>query len=417
MTYKIRGKKRLCGSILVQGSKNAALPIIGASLLVKGCVVLHNCPKILDVYTMLSILKRLGCQVRWEADTVIIHTQGLFSCQVPERYASSMRSSVMLLGPLLGRVGCADIAWPGGCSIGARPVDLHQMALKQMGVRFEAGEKSLFAETTKLHGAVITLPFPSVGATENVILAAVLADGVTILKNAAREPEIAALCSFLRCLGADISYIGESCIQIRGVSSLHGGEFTIPSDRIVMGTYLLAVLGTGGDVFLQGDCTQHLGTLKALAEEAGARLFMDKTGMRVVMKQPFSIPVCVVTAPYPGFPTDLQSQLLALMAVSGHVGYIEERIFESRFATAGELQKMGADIRICRQRAWVYGKQSLQGACVNAPDLRGGAALVLAGLFADGETQIGEIRHIKRGYQKLEEDLAGVSADICLSEA
>ncbi len=416
MTYRIRGRKRLCGSLAVQGSKNAALPIMAASLLVRGCIVLHNCPKILDVYAMLSILKHLGCQVRWEDGTVIICTDGLFSCQVPERYASSMRSSVMLLGPLLGRVGCADLAWPGGCSIGARPVDLHQMALEQMGVRFEAGEKSLFAESKKLHGAAIKLPFPSVGATENVILAAVLADGITVLENAAKEPEITALCEFLCKLGAKIWGAGESKIRIEGVRSLREAEFTIPSDRIVMGTYLLAALGTGGDIFLQGNCAGNLGILASLAEGAGAVVSSREDGMRIVMGRPFSSSVRITTAPYPGFPTDLQSPLLALTTVSGHVCSIEERIFESRFSTAGELQKMGADIRIFGQKAWIYGKELLQGASVSASDLRGGAALVLAGLFAEGETEVSEISHIRRGYQHIDKDLAELCADIKLLE-
>lgn len=414
MTYKICGRKRLCGSIPIQGSKNAALPIMAASLLARETIVLHNCPKILDVYAMLSILKYLGCQVRWEEDTVIISSDGLFSCSVPEKYASSMRSSVMLLGPLLGRVGCADIAWPGGCSIGARPVDLHQMALEKMGARFEAGDKSLFAESSRLQGAAIRLPFPSVGATENVILAAVLADGVTTLENAAREPEIAALCAFLQKLGAKISGAGEHKIRIEGVKSLSGAEFTIPSDRIVMGTYLLAVLGTGGDIFLEGTCADSLLALISLAKEAGAGISSDDTGMRIFMKEPFHVPAWITTAPYPGFPTDLQSPFLALMAVSGHICSMEEKIFESRFSTAGELEKMGADIRIRGQKAWVYGKECLQGASVRASDLRGGAALVLAGLFAEGETEVSEISHIRRGYQHIDRDLACLSADIRL---
>lgn len=410
--YKIRGRKRLSGSISIQGSKNAALPIMAASLLGRGCTILHNCPKILDVHAMLSILKQLGCQVRWEENTVSICTDGLFSCVVPEKYASSMRSSVMLLGPLLGRIGCADIAWPGGCCIGARPVDIHQAALEKMGVRFELNEKSMFAERKRLHGAAVCLPFPSVGATENIIMAAVLAEGTTVIENAAREPEIVSLCDFLRKMGAEISGDGGRRIYIQGVRCLGNVEFTVPSDRIVMGTYLTAALGTGGDVFLKGDCADSLGMLLSLAESAGAEVLFDEKGLRIAMKRPFTSSARIITAPYPGFPTDLQSPFLSLLSVSGHVCSIEERVFESRFSTAKELEKMGADIRIRGQKAWIYGRKHLNPACVKASDLRGGAALVLAGLFADGETEVHEIGHIRRGYQCIEQDLKGLSADI-----
>ncbi len=410
--YRICGKKRLSGSIRVQGSKNAALPMLAASLLCKGCVVLHNCPKILDVYAMLSILKHLGCYVKWEDNTVVICTDGLFSCKVPKKYAGAMRSSVMLLGPLLGRVGCADLAWPGGCMIGARPVDIHQMALKQMGVRFESSKNCIFAACRGLYGAVVRLPFPSVGATENVIMAAVLAEGTTVLKNAAREPEIITLCKFLRAMGARISGEGTETIYIEGVKSLKEAEYAIPSDRIVMGTYLMAVLGTGGEVFLEGDCAGCLAAPLLLARKTGARIQERKQGLKVFMEEPSHVPIQAVTAPYPGFPTDLQSPLLALMAVSGHICTIKETIFESRFATAGELKKMGADIRIEGQKACVYGKQTLEGADVSASDLRGGAALILAGLFAEGVTTVHNASHIRRGYEHIETDLRMLGADI-----
>lgn len=412
MAYRICGGKRLCGSVRIQGSKNAALPILAAVLLGRGCIILHNCPKILDVYAMLSILRQLGCQVKWEEHTVIICTEGLFSCKVPEKYASAMRSSVMLLGPLLGRIGCAEIAWPGGCLIGARPVDIHQTALEKMGVRFDVSEKSIFAERKQLHGAVIHLPFPSVGATENVIMAAVLAVGTTLIENAAKEPEITALCDFLRSMGAQISGDGGSRIVIEGVTMLSGTEFMIPSDRIVMGTYLTAVLGTGGDVFLEGSCGDSLGILLPLARAAGADIHSCEQGFRVWMKEPFSSTARITTAPYPGFPTDLQSPFLALLSASGHVCSIEETVFESRFGTAAELEKMGADIRIRGQKAWIYGKRRLKGARVKASDLRGGAALVLAGLFAEGETRVCETGHIRRGYQQMTGDLSELGAEI-----
>lgn len=412
MTYKIRGKKKLKGSVKIQGSKNAALPIMAASLLKKGCTILHNCPKILDVYAMLSILKQLGCQIKWEEDTVIIYTDGLFSCKVSEKYASSMRSSIMLLGPLLGRIGCADIAWPGGCLIGARPVDIHQMALKKMGVHFEISEKSIFAERKQLLGTKISLPFPSVGATENIIMAAVLAEGTTMIENAAREPEIVSLCNFLRSMGARISGDGKKRLFIEGVSSLKETEFTIPDDRIVMGTYLTAVLGTGGEVYLEGNCTEELGMLISFARNAGAVMTCRENGLMVKMQESFHYPARLVTAPYPGFPTDLQSPFLSLFSISGQVCTMEEKVFESRFRTVKELEKMGASIRICGQKAWIYGKQELCSACVNASDLRGGAALVLAGLFAEGETKVYEISHIRRGYEHIDQDLRELSADI-----
>lgn len=398
--------------MLIQGSKNAALPMIAASLLCRDCTILHNCPKIQDVYAMLSILKQLGCQVKWEENTVIIDTKGLFSCQVKKQYAGRLRSSVMLLGPLLGRIGCAELAWPGGCMIGARPVDIHQMALKKMGVQFESGENSMFASCKRLHGASIRFPFPSVGATENVVLSAVSAEGTTVLENAAREPEIVSLCDFLRGMGAKISGEGSGRLCIEGAKELHGTEYTVPSDRIVMGTYLLAVLGTGGDVFLNGDCADCLGCVFSLAEGGGAGIRKSAEGVRVSVGEPLKAAWHVATAPYPGFPTDLQSPLLPLMAVSGHVGVMEETIFESRFAAAAELKKMGADIRVRGQTAYVYGKKELKGALVTAADLRGGAALVLAGLFADGETSVQGTEHIRRGYERIEEDLSRLGAEI-----
>lgn len=397
---------------MIQGSKNASLPILAASLLCRGSIVLHNCPKILDVYSMLSILKHLGCQVKWEENTVIITTDGLFSCKVPEKYASSMRSSIMLLGPLLGRIGCADIARPGGCLIGARPVDIHQRALEWMGVHFENNEKSIFAEGKNLHSAKISLPFPSVGATENIIMAAVLLEGVTVIDNAAREPEIVSLCDFLRAMGAKISGDGGQKIFIEGVTRLHKTEFTISGDRIVMGTYLAAVLGTGGDVFLQGNCSDCLGMLIPLARQAGADVCYNEQGLRVEMREPFHSSINITTAPYPGFPTDLQSPFLALMAVSNRICSMEEKIFESRFQTAAELEKMGAEIYVREQTAWVYGKNNLYGTSVTASDLRGGAALVLAGLFAEGETKVQKTCHIRRGYQHIDKDLKELSADI-----
>jgi len=364
---------------------------------------------------MLSILKNLGCNVRWEQNTVIIAADGLFSCRVPEKYAGAMRSSVMLFGPLLGRIGCADIAYPGGCLIGARPIDIHEKALEQMGAVFENGEKSIFAESVTLHGAVITLPFPSVGATENIIMTAVLAAGVTSIKNAAREPEITALCSFLRSMGAKISGDGTGVIYIKGVSSLTGTEWTVPCDRIVMGTYAAAVLGTGGEIFLEGDCAGELSAFLAMAEE-GAILRCTGHGLQVSVKKPFSSQVHIVTEPYPGFPTDLQSQALAMLASSGQVSSIKETIFESRFHICQELEKMGADLHVKGQTVWIYGKKHLLGKAVHAADLRGGAALIVAGLCAQGKTQVYGTRHIRRGYQQIDRDLRALGADIDIEQ-
>jgi len=414
--YKICGGEPLYGSVEIQGSKNAALPMLAASLLSKGCIVLHNCPKILDVYSMLSILRSLGCRVQWEQSTVVIYTEGLFSCRVPEKYAGQMRSSVMLFGPLLGRVGCADIAYPGGCLIGARPVNLHQMALEAMGAVFENGENSIFAEAKSLKGAVITLPFPSVGATENIIMAAVLAEGVTCIENAAREPEVGALCSMLRSMGAKISGDSTAKIYIEGVTALHGTEITIPSDRIVMGTYASAVLGTGGEVFLEGDCSGQLTPFFAIARESGAVLRCTESGVQLHVRRPFHRPLHIVTEPYPGFPTDLQSPILALMAISGNTCSVEETIFEARFQICPELEKMGAVLQVEGQKAWVYGVENLHGAAVMAKDLRGGAALVTAGLFAQGETQVCGIEHIRRGYQHIEKDLQSLGGMVHIAE-
>lgn len=402
---EIEGGSPLCGEVCIQGSKNAALPILSAAVLNHGITVLKNCPKIIDVKNMLEILIGFGCKVNWEGDTLIIDATVMNSNQVAACYARQMRSSIMLLGSLLGRTGTATLPYPGGCVIGERPIDLHIEALRKMGAELEEKGEGLCACCKKPQSSRVCLPFPSVGATENVILLAVLAKGVTILNNAAREPEIEELCRFLNCMGAKIQGAGTSQITITGVETLHDVEFTIVSDRIVAGTYMLMTAAVGGRVILNNPPLQQLGAVYGAlrcmgvhCKECGEHLLLWRTERMKGLKG-------IRTEPYPGFPTDLQSPLMAALALADGESEIEETIFEARFKIVEELLRMGADICTEGQKAYIRGVRKLYGADLIAKELRGGAALVLAAAAAEGKSRILQYHYIERGYENIIRDL------------
>ncbi len=412
----IHGLYRLEGEVEIQGSKNAVLPVMAASVLHKGTVRISNVPEIQDVFCMMEILKLLGCVCVFRDHVLEICTEGVRPVRIPDSCCKSMRSSIMLLGPLLGRFREARVSHPGGCSIGKRPVDLHLLALEALGARTHVEGESITAQALGLTGNRVELAFPSVGATENLLMAAAAAEGTTRVEGAAMEPEIVVLCRFLKALGAGVRGEGTGVVEITGRKESRGlVEFSVPGDRIVAGTYLGAVLGAGGDVVLRGAPVSQMARVQTLVRAAGGeiRTLPGEAGLCIRQRQrarPFSLS----TGPYPRFPTDLQSVMLAVASVADGRSQIRETVFEERFATAKELQKMGAHIIIEDNTAYVTGRDCLEGCLVKAGDLRGGAALVVAGLAARGETVISGYPYIRRGYEDICRDLAGLGARISL---
>ncbi|MBR1930770.1 MAG: UDP-N-acetylglucosamine 1-carboxyvinyltransferase [Lachnospiraceae bacterium] len=414
----IQGGVALRGKVRIQGSKNAALPILAATLLTKETSHLQNCPRIADVYCMIRLLRSLGVCVRWEENGVRVNAKSLQTDELvlgnmPTEAVRSMRSSLCLLGALLGRVGAVTMEYPGGCVIGERPIDIHIAALKQMGVVFAEADGMLTASAQTLHGADITLPFPSVGATENVILTAVMAEGTTILRGAAREPEVVALCEYLEQCGARIEGAGGQTIQIEGTGQLYGTHYQIPPDRIVAGTYLFGAVGAGGSVLLERAPIQQMEAVLELAKQMGAQCDLTTEGLYVQMEtRPQAVPL-LCTAPYPGFPTDLQSPALTVLTCAEGDSVIEENIFENRFRVVEPLRSLGAQIELLdRHRVAVHGVERLHGTVMEAKELRGGAALLLAGLVADGESIITGCSYIYRGYENICKDLRELGARI-----
>lgn len=408
----IQGGVALRGKVRIQGSKNAVLPILAASFLVGEEIYIRNCPRISDVSAMLQLLRSLGCRVYWKQDGVVVDAGAAGCGELPGEAVQGMRSSLFLLGALLGRCGEAQMEHPGGCVIGARPIDMHLEALEKMGVCFREEDGKLSAKAKQLHGAYINLRFPSVGVTENVILAGVMAEGDTLLCGAAKEPEVQALCHFLNNCGAEIEGIGTGTLKISGGRRLGGTTFTVPADRIVAGTYLFACLGTGGCVYLENAPVSEMAAVLALGEKMGGRLFDDGGGLYVQAPERL-LPVEIETGPYPEFPTDLQS--VALVAATKATGdsRVEEKIFENRFRILDELQRMGA----CTQMqsgdcVIVHGGKRLAGSRVWAKELRGGAALVVAGLMADGNTEVLGYPFIYRGYENICRDFRELGARI-----
>lgn len=411
---EITGGVPLHGTIRVQGSKNAVLPILVAGMLGEGGCVIENCPDIGDVRDLLSIMKKLGCVVRQEERKVYVNGDWMTGYQIVQsQEASRIRCSILFLGALLGKMGRAILPMPGGCAIGARPIDLHLLAMERLGAEFVLDGK-IEARVRQLRGARIQLRIPSVGATENVILASVMAEGETILENAAREPEIDELCEFLNLRGADILRQRDGNIRIRGVRSLKPVVYRMKADRIVTGTYLLAAAATGGSIQIQNFPKEELNALLLVLKKMGAVYRRDAEVFQLDPGGVYrSIPY-LETAPYPGFPTDLQSPLLAVLCRIPGKSCICERIFEQRFATADGLRSMGASISTKGRCAYITGVPKLYGADLDAPDLRGGAALVVAALQCSGRTRISQVEYIERGYENISRDLSSLGAKIRL---
>lgn len=416
-SIKIIGSGKLKGEVKIQGSKNAALPIIAATVLNKGVTILRNCPRILDVFHMINVLKELGCKATWEGNTLIVDTSTVTSTEVSESSVRMMRSSILFLGALLGRNREVSIAYPGGCSIGSRPIDYHLDSIRKMNVNQEfIGDNNsiIHCNTDKIIGTDIFLKFPSVGATQNVILTAVLAEGVTRIYNAAREPEVLELCNFLVKAGARICGRGTAFIEVEAVKSLEDIEYTLSPDRIVAGTYMAAVAAAGGEVVLLDTPAYQLESVIRLLEKTGCNIKTTDEYVKVCChKRPLPIEV-LKTQPYPGFPTDMQSQLMTVLSLADGKSIIIEEIFESRFQNVGELRKMGANITIAESRntAVISGVKHLESTIVKAHDLRAGAALVIAGIAASGQTIVREATSIERGYEDICRDLSNLGANV-----
>lgn len=410
----IQGGTPLSGNIRIHGAKNAALPILAASIMVEGQQVIYNVPDLLDIHVMLEILRSLGCRVELEEEQVVIDCDLIHSSHIPEHLMRQMRSSVFLMGPLLARFGRVQVYQPGGCAIGARKIDLHLRGLEALGAKIEVSQNMIICTAERLVGAEISLDFPSVGATENIMMAATMAEGLTTLCNAAREPEIQDLQHYLNSMGAKIIGAGTDTITIEGVRKLHASHtpYRIIPDRIVAGTLMVAAAATKGHIRVEQVNPHHLTAVIHLLKRMGVQVSVsDDTIMVNGATRPKAIDR-VMTAPYPAFPTDLQSQIMVLLAIADGVSIIKETIFEGRFKHVDELTRMGANIRVDLNSAFVRGVSRLYGATVEATDLRAGAALVIAGLAATGTTVIEQIHHIDRGYERIEQLLSYLGAHI-----
>lgn len=411
----IHGGRRLNGRVKISGAKNAVLPIIAATLLGQEAPsLLDEVPALEDVHTITEVLKKLGVKADFDSSKhqLRVDSTVIGSCEAPYDLVRKMRASFLIMGPLLARCGQAKISLPGGCAIGTRPIDLHLKGFEALGAQIRIGHGFIEAAAPEgLKGAKIYLDFPSVGATENIIMAASMAEGQTILENPAQEPEIVDLANYLNVMGAKIRGAGTNVIKIDGVSKLVGRDYTIIPDRIEAGTYMVAAAMTQGDVYIENAISEHLKPVIAKLKEAGVTIEEDISGIRVSCDRRIQA-VDIKTMPYPGFPTDMQAQFMAMLAISTGTGMVTETVFENRFMHVDELKRMGANIRIDGRTSVVEGVERLTGCQVKATDLRAGAAMVLAGLVADGETQVGYIHHIDRGYDNLVDKLVGLGADI-----
>ncbi len=409
----IDGEKRLSGEIDVQGAKNSALPLLAASLLCKGETVLIGCPKLSDVYASCRILGCLGCECKAQGNTIIIKAEAPCGCCVPDELMREMRSSIVFLGAVLGRTGECKLSFPGGCQLGPRPIDLHLSALRQMGVVITERHGMLRCTCPGgLKGTELVLSFPSVGATENIILAAALATGQTVIRNAAREPEIVDLANFLNLCGAEISGAGSDTIIIEGVRELNGCEYKVMPDRIVVSTLMAAAAITGGEVSLKGARAEDVGAVIPVFEQMGCGIYSYSDRLFVTRSKKLRSVEIVRTMPYPGFPTDAQPMTMAALSLANGTSIVIENIFENRFRHVDELARMGADIKTSGRAAVIDGVSRLYGAKVHAPDLRGGAALVVAALAAEGRTELFDVKYIDRGYEEIEKQLSQLGASI-----
>ena len=409
--FLITGGARLSGSIPIAGAKNSALKLMAAALLAPGRTVLSNVPRIQDCLTMGEVLQHLGADVAWE-DDLAIDASDVLSVEAPYELVSRMRASILVLGPLLARCGRARVAMPGGCNIGSRKIDLHVRGLEKMGARFSSEHGFLEGVAPRgLSGAIISLDFPSVGATENVMMAAVAARGTTVIENAAREPELSDLAEFLQEMGGRIEGVGTPTIEIEGTGDFHPVRHSVIPDRIEAGTFAIAACVTRGHVLLERARGDHMDLILAKLTELGADVLVTEAGVAVGLRDRARA-VDFVTLPYPGFPTDLQPQMMALLSVAGGTSIVTENVFESRFMFVDELHRMGADIRTEGHHAVIRGVDHLSAAPVRALDIRAGAAMVIAALCADGVTVVEDMYHVDRGYQDFEAKLLGLGAEV-----
>ncbi len=415
--YVINGGHRLYGETQIQGSKNSVLPILAATVLVKGESVITNCPNISDVDATIKILSYLGCKVRREGHSVFVDSTNVDKFDIPDELMREMRSSVVFLGAIIGRTGKASLSTPGGCEIGLRPIDLHLDAIQRFGVNIhEEFAKIDFEAVKPLEGVNIALSFPSVGATENIILTACTAKGTTVITNAAREPEISDLADFLNSCGARISGTGEGTVIIEGVKELHPVQYKVIPDRIVATTYMAAAAMTHGKIHLTSVIPAHLAPVIPVFEEAGCDISITSSSVTLTAPPYLRSIKTIRTMPYPGFPTDMQAQIMAMTTVCHGTSVIIETIFESRYKHVSEMLRFGAKIRVDGRMAVIEGTPLLTGASVIASDLRGGASLVLAGLAAQGKTTVDEIKYILRGYENLSGVLSSLGCDIVKEE-
>ncbi|MEY8304376.1 UDP-N-acetylglucosamine 1-carboxyvinyltransferase [Anaerosalibacter bizertensis] len=410
--YIINGDKRLVGEVSVSGAKNAVLPILAATVVGGNRSTIFNTPNLRDVDIMEKILISIGCKVERMDNIMYVDSRNLSNTNIPDELVREMRSSIILMGSMLTRCGETKVSYPGGCEIGPRPIDLHLKALREMGAKIDESHGFLYCHCEKLKGCEIQLDYPSVGATENAILAAVRAKGTTVIRNAAREPEIIDLQNYLNKCGAKISGAGTSIIKIEGVEKFKDVEYTIMPDRIVTGTYMAASALTGGEIIIKNVETNHIQAIVAKLKEAGCLIYNDNSSLKVIGPEKINYIEMTQTLPYPGFPTDMQAQMMAVLSIADGTSIISETVFENRFKHADELIRMGADIKIIGKVAIIKGVKELTGAKVKSKDLRGGASLVLAGLAAKGTTEVENIYHIERGYEDLDENLRKLGADI-----
>ncbi|WP_079506356.1 UDP-N-acetylglucosamine 1-carboxyvinyltransferase [Mesobacillus jeotgali] len=409
----VRGGQRLSGSVKVEGAKNAVLPVIAATLLASdGKSVIRDVPTLSDVYTINEVLRSLNAVVEFENNTITVDASRELKIEAPFEYVRKMRASVLVMGSLLARNGRARVALPGGCAIGSRPIDQHLKGFEAMGATVKVGNGFIEAEAVDgLHGAKIYLDFPSVGATENIMMAAVLAKGTTIIENVAKEPEIVDLANFLNKMGAQVKGAGTGTIKIEGVEVLFGADHNIIPDRIEAGTFMVASAITGGNVLVKGAVPEHLSSLVAKMEEMGVTIIEEEDGLRVIGPEKLKA-VDIKTMPHPGFPTDMQSQMMALLLRAQGTSMITETVFENRFMHVEEFRRMNANIKIDGRSVIMNGPSDLQGAEVAATDLRAAASLILTGLVADGVTRVTELYHLDRGYVDFHHKLAALGADI-----
>ncbi len=411
--YVINGGHRLEGEVKIDGSKNSVLPVLAATIISGKESVVHNVPELKDVDLLTGLLRTIGCKCFFENNTLIVKSNNPLETFIPEKPVREMRSSIILMGAMLARHGQVKISYPGGCEIGPRPIDIHLSGLRKMGVKITEAHGYIDCECDKLRGVEINLDYPSVGATENIMLAATAADGVTVIQNAAKEPEIVDLQNFLNGMGARISGAGTSTVRIEGVKEFHDVEHTVIPDRIVAGTLMAAAAITSGNIVLNNVINEHLKAVSSKLSEAGCTITEYQNSIHIACNRKLKAVEVIKTLPYPGFATDMQAQMMAVMTVAKGTSIFIETVFESRYKHVEELMKMGASIKVDGRTAVVRGVKRLTGAEVKAGDLRGGASLVLAGLVAEGTTTVDNVKlHIDRGYDKLENKLAKLGADI-----